>query len=361
MKEPLNSGLQISDDAYRKLKISKERIEPWEDGMRTDGSKGTYEWWYFDSHLNDGAKLVIIFYTKHIIDVNKSLSPMITVQYDAPGGAHCNDVVSVPAAQFSSSRDGCDVRIGDSSFVGDLNNYSIRFAGKTVQAEVTLAGRVRPWRPGTGHIAFGNSDEHFFAWLPSVPEGKVEAKVTVGGQARHLTGTGYHDHNWGNIAMPKLMNHWYWGRAKIGGYTVISSYITGEKKYGHKTYPIFMLAKGREVIADDALKFLKFAACDERVDDLTKKPYHKLLIYDYDDGRQHYKITYSREEDIARARFADTLPPLKGRLATLLGFDGAYLRFAGTAKLEKFENGEIVESVSEPAIWELMYLGRAQN
>jgi predicted secreted hydrolase len=28
--------------------------EKWEDGIRTSGEKGTYEWWYFDAHLDDG-------------------------------------------------------------------------------------------------------------------------------------------------------------------------------------------------------------------------------------------------------------------------------------------------------------------
>ena len=36
--------------------------------MRTDGGKGTYEWWYFDAYLNDGSKLVITFSTKPITD-----------------------------------------------------------------------------------------------------------------------------------------------------------------------------------------------------------------------------------------------------------------------------------------------------
>jgi hypothetical protein len=53
--------------------------------------------------------------------------------------------------------------------------------------------------------------EHF-AWLPSVPQGTVEATYRVGGESHNATGVGYHDHNWGNAPMPELMHHSYWTR-----------------------------------------------------------------------------------------------------------------------------------------------------
>jgi hypothetical protein len=51
-------------DDYARIGIAPRAIKPWEDGMRTHGSPGTYEWWYFDPHLDDGAKLVVVFLTK---------------------------------------------------------------------------------------------------------------------------------------------------------------------------------------------------------------------------------------------------------------------------------------------------------
>lgn len=40
-------------------------------------------------------------------------------------------------------------------------------------------------------------------------------------------------------------------------------------------------------------------------------------------------------------------------------FDGGYLRFEGTATVEKLESGTAAEKVSDPAVWELMYFGKA--
>ena len=57
--------------------------------------------------------------------------------------------------------------------------------------------------------------------------------------------------------------------------------------------------------------------------------------------------------------FVDVLPKPLGLLASLIGFDGGYLRFEGEATVERFDKGEVVEKVSAPAVWELMYFGKS--
>ena len=35
------------------------------------------------------------------------------------------------------------------------------------------------------------------------------------------------------------------------------------------------------------------------------------------------------------------------------------MRFEGTATVEKIVDGQVVETASDPAVWELMYFGKA--
>jgi hypothetical protein len=65
---------------YERLGLSPTSIAPWEDGARTDNSAGTYEWWYFDAHLADGAKLVVTFMNKDIAEPQKPLSPAASAE-----------------------------------------------------------------------------------------------------------------------------------------------------------------------------------------------------------------------------------------------------------------------------------------
>ena len=67
---------------YERFGLSSSSIAPWEDGARTDNSPGSYEWWYFDSHLADGAKLVVAFMNKDIAEPQKPLSPLLRLEFD---------------------------------------------------------------------------------------------------------------------------------------------------------------------------------------------------------------------------------------------------------------------------------------
>jgi len=104
--------------------------------------------------------------------------------------------------------------------------YHIHVEEGPLLLDIDLVGQVPAWRPGTGYLYFGDRDEHYFAWLPSVPQGIVVVDLVLDGVQERLTGVGYHDHNWGDVAMTRLINHWYWGRAQAGAYSIVASYIT---------------------------------------------------------------------------------------------------------------------------------------
>ena len=360
MKKILKSIHPDDNLHYQKMGLNKNEVEIWEDGMRTDGSKGTYEWWYFDSHYPDGTILVIFFFSKSPIEVNGPINPTSTIELTLPDGTKYSEEVYASIEESYYSKDMCDVKIKDCSIKGDLKHYDIVFTGKTMKAKVSLDGTIKAWRSQTGSIFFGDNEEYYFAWLPAIPEGKVIADVEYNNNKLHLEGSGYHDHNWGNISMLKLMHHWYWGRAKIGDYKVISAYIYGEKKYGYKPFDVFLLAKNDKILGDNSNHTLKFLSTDEYIDEHTGKPVFNNVIYEYiTPNNELYRITYKRNSDISRQRFIDLLPPVIKLGAKLIGFSGSYLRFEGMATIEKIEDNKVVEKITEPAVWELMYFGKS--
>lgn len=330
-----------------------EKVQEFEDGLRSEPKSGSYEWWYFDSKYPDGSSLVIVFYTKHVTSFAKDFKPFVSLNYINPNGKELR--TELWSDDYAFSRDGCDVRIGACRIKGDLSHYDIYFKNEDAECNLTLDASVPSWRPDSGHLYFGKKD--YFAWLPSVPEGRVNGTLQMKDETVTLCGTGYHDHNWGNKLMILLMNDWYWGRAKIGDYVVVSSYIYANRKDGYQATPVFMLARDGAILTGDAARYLTYEEKDFIKDPYTKRHVARTLVYDYNDQENnvHYRITYKKgDEEVERQVMTDIVGRPLAIMFYLLGFRGSYHRMGGVAILERFDGDEIAERIEAPAMWEQM-------
>ena len=345
---------------YERLGLSPTSIAPWEDGARTDDSAGTYEWWYFDAHLADGAKLVVTFMNKDIAQPQKPLSPLLRLNLDLPDGRHFEKLVPYPPGAWWAAKDHADVRLGENRFTGDLHRYRIQATAEEISVDITLTGEVPPWRPSTGYMLFGANRSLEFAWLPSVPQGRVTVTYSVDGEHHETTGVGYHDHNWGNVGLIKVVHDWYWARGQAGPYSVIASYITSAKPYGFEPISIFMLARDNVLVGDDPAN-VTFERERVYTDQSTGKPVAATTRYIYRAGEDRYVVSFTRTHDLSVARMIDTIKGVKRVAAKLARFDGAYLRFVGELDISRYRSGELVEAHKDDAIWELMYFGHARD
>jgi hypothetical protein len=357
--EKTMSGLPVrmadTPQDYQRLGIERGRVAPFEDGMRTTGEPGEYEWWYFDAHLDDGAKVVVNFATRPMI--GEGTDPNVRIDVTLPDGRSLEQMASFDPAACTAAKDRCDVRIGDNTFAGDLHTYRIKAAIENISVDITLVGQVPPWRPETGHMYYGEGDQRkLFAWLPSVPQGAVTASYTVDGRERHATGIGYHDHNWGNAPMPELMHDWYWARGKVGDYTIVASHITTDEKYGYAPITIFLLAKDGRIVTDDVSKVV-FSTAGVSTDTVTGKPVAEVTSYDFRAGDERYLATFTQKKTILQVRFLEIMDPEQRARAEQAGFDAAYLRFIGDLTLRHESAGTAATEQTEEAIWELMYFG----
>jgi hypothetical protein len=348
-----------TDVDYERYRVARERVEPFEDGARTDGRPGTYEWWYFDAHLDDGAKLVVAFMDKDLAAPQKPLAPLIRLNLDLADGRSFEKLVKFEPEAWSAATDGADVRIAGNRFSGDLRRYRITASVDEIDVDVTLVGQVPPWRPGTGYMLFGAKRDLEFGWLPAVPQGTVTATYRIGDETHRTTGVGYHDHNWGNVGLMKIINDWYWARGQAGPYSVIASYVTGHKKYDYAPVTLFMLAKDGRVVADDGTR-TRFEAYDCYVDPLTGKPVANVTRYRYEGDGETYVVSFTRHRDLTRNRLIDGVQGVRRLAAELVRFDGAYLRFTGELHVQRVVDDQVVEEFTNDAIWELMYFGHAR-
>ena len=117
-------GTSLED--YQRLGLKKEIITPWEDGLRTNGKFGEYEWWYFDAKLEGGYSLVIVYYSQPVTAATIGYAPCVSFSLTG-NGYEMLEEVSVPIKDCHFSKDGCDVKIGKNYIKGNLTNYTIHF------------------------------------------------------------------------------------------------------------------------------------------------------------------------------------------------------------------------------------------
>ena len=321
MNEKAVLGKSIS--YYQRLGINKKPAI-WEDGMRSTGCRGTYEWWYFDAEYSDGTKIVVIFYTKNGFDVRGLANPTASLEITYQNGKKILKHISEGKGQkIRASKEVCDVSIGQNSIKYSKGNYLIHFIDGDVEYNCTMKPKLPMWRPGTGHWYYGEKQEYYFAWIVAQPSADISATLNVKGKIFELKGKGYHDHNWGNIHMRKLMNHWYWCRANIGPYTIIACDIITEKKYDYTRLPVIMIAKDGIILEDNEEKTV-IKRLNTEYHPITKKFIDNNLMFIHEgDNEIKYQVEFKREYDILAFNMIDRwgIAPIRNAIAKALGIN----------------------------------------
>ncbi|HEY5532514.1 MAG TPA: hypothetical protein VIK22_11015 [Candidatus Anoxymicrobiaceae bacterium] len=242
-------------ETLQRVGLKPRVVELWEDGYRTASQPDAFEWWYFDSEFEDGSTAVVVFSTKPMTKPHDPLTPALQIIMKTPEGKR--DFISIEHTpnEFNGSVDSCDVSMGKSRIKGDLDGYEVHAQAGNSKVDLVFTRGAPSWRPGPGITYMDRKKTKYFAWVVAVPYGKVEGELTYEGKTWNVTGTGYHDHNWGNIGPGMALDHWYWGRAHVGDFSVIFAQMITAKVpgMGNLKLPVFYLARGQEILTDDGL------------------------------------------------------------------------------------------------------------
>jgi len=223
----------------------------WEDGLRISGGRpGEYEWWYIDARMTDGT----IIAATYMVSVQPGAAlGLLSASITAPDGkTHALNVPYKGYELASVSRREADIALGGNYLRGDLETYhsvTDPAALKGIGWDLTLRRVAPSYRRGTGYTSAGES---YFGWFCAVPFGRVAGTLFYDGKTVSVEGEGYHDHNWGNIPMPVLIEDWWWGRMQLGEYTVVASNVHYAREYGGPLIPALAIFKGNELILDGA-------------------------------------------------------------------------------------------------------------
>jgi hypothetical protein len=333
----------LADHTFLARENLRPAPEPCEDGWRTGEDPDSFEWWYFDAEFNDGTSAVIIFSTKEPVMRSGPLRPTVRVTI-TPGRTRgpLEQVGTFERRDFKAQVSHCEVEIGPKNSIrSDDERYEVHAEAGGLAVDLTFTRRLPPWRPDCGKMYFGHEGGPYFAWLAAVPFATVEGSLTYDGASHPVAdGIGYHDHNWGNVDLPKVFSHWYWGRAYIGEYSLIFVEMVASRAYGGQRIPIYMLARGGEIVAGRIapLGFRRLARERDpaRVGSAWRYPRSIDFPWITEDGA--IQISLRAPRVINSRRLIKMIPrfnliPWWKRLLLILFFKGHYFRFQAEGRL----------------------------
>lgn len=368
----VNVRVMDRDEDYQRMGTKKGVIEPWEDGKRDDDRAGVYEWWYFDMILDDGSKAVIHFNTKDNKTIKKSGTiPSVVLKITSPDGKEYKDNVVLTAADAHFGTACCDVKFGPHSIYGDFKEYKIHVAptggvcgtdgagghgaASDVGCDLTLTSLAKPWRPGAGGFAFEGGG--YFTWLCAVPRGTVCGDLYYNGEHHTVTGAGYHDHQWGNVAHNKTWYHWIWGRQDFGDYAMLTFDICTQKKFGYTRLPMFFLEDKDGNLLLEQLTTPKCRIVEEYTEKLTGKKYPKEVAYTLMQGKRKLVYTIRQQEELESRDAGAQMPKALLKVLELKDLHPSTTRnFAHGKMTYTDESGKTVTREGD-MIYEFVYMG----
>ncbi len=312
---------------------------------RDDGShifhnaKEYYEWWYFDAAFTNGYHAVAVFHYRNIF--LKPMQPSIQLFIYRPDGTKKERYALIAPEAATAAPDYCDVRMGDAWVKESGGVYELYMNIKGIGARLTFTGKTPPWKPGTG-FNYKDEDEGLIAgWVVPVPEAHVTGELHLNDQTVAVSGSGYHDHNWGNYHCCRTFSFWYWGRIHHPRYAIDYAWVAPRKE-GAPVHAPLMIARDGEIVLSTNMLHVSFE--NEQKDEATGRCYaRRLLLSAYAAGVE-LEIRITTREVIE-----------SNQLPMVTDWPHYYFRFLADYEMDISVDGDR-ESVAGQLLHELMQL-----
>lgn len=220
---------------------------------------GSYEWWYFDAVSDDGnTALVIIFYEG--IPFSPEYNRMI--KNGAGNEAHPEEHPAVSISVYHHGKpvyyslteyrkkdvtikvDPWCISIGEHQFYQNVRKNELSYQltlreqlpdGDSIEADLNFTGLTT----AKSLLDEGEGVDH--VWNLVQPSATVNGSLKISGFRNYelpFSGSGYHDHNYGEEPMKHAFREWYWGRVHFPEATLVYYVMNGLSGKQHRAWLI---------------------------------------------------------------------------------------------------------------------------
>jgi hypothetical protein len=140
------------------------------------------------------------------------------------------------------------------------------------------------------------------------------------------------------------IKEWYWVRAKFDDYTVVAASNVYRKHFGKRSYDIFYIAKGNEILVNNWSN-ISVSKRNKEIDPETGNSIYNDLIFNYQDERTKAKLSLKKKNSLTTYDNPKKMEQLKP--------NGFYHRLTGQGIFEIERDGK-KETFESESIWEIV-------
>ena len=242
-----------------------------------------FEWWYFDAIFDNGYSMVTSWHIGEMGTANPESRAVMFTIYD-PDGKKTDARVEFPISAVFASTETCDVKMGDNHLHGEFPKWEIHFRSGDIGGDLSFENLTQGLRtPPDGVFYIGREPPMYIGWAIGQPRARVTGKLILAGEEIPVSGLGYHDHNWGNVPIKKLYDHWYWGRLFLPNHTLLYSVGQTAESLGSRRICSLIVIKGEELLKWSS--HIEAEPSDLVMDEETEAKYPRKLVLKMDDRR----------------------------------------------------------------------------
>jgi hypothetical protein len=305
-----------------------------DDGRHFFDTPWYYEWWYFDSHFDNGYTCAVGYHFP--LGHARPRVPALYVCIFTPKGEDVSVLKGIDAARCMASSDKCDVKLGNHFAVQEGDTYRIKAMSGRAGADLVFKRKLPGWKPKASSYFYDNGSEKH-GWLVPMPRAEVEGTIYIQGEPIKVKGLGYHDHNWGNVDMHDSLHSWFWGRLHHPNYTMIYYYHKPARQEDPDE-SMFYLAKGdRPVLVPDKFSLV---SSGELRDDVYNKSMPRDIEIDASEGSTKFKCSIYGKGLSTRSEMLYAAPWPQYYWRLVAGYTAEVTVGGETDKIEGIPNSE---------------------
>jgi hypothetical protein len=165
-----------------------------------------FEWWYFHFISETGYCFNLLLHPTDIFAVNRN--PYMSVSLVTPDDRLHYFREDLPPTVFDACVRGLDIDNEKLKVYEEADRIRLEATFDQMRFRGTIAKDFPAYVPNGG-VLFRNETHQNF-WFVQVPHGNFDLRCELSSEDLVLSGSAYHDHNWGNARIQEYFEGWTW-------------------------------------------------------------------------------------------------------------------------------------------------------